>query len=175
MPDGAAMTHTEFTPDAANARAFRDALGRFATGITLVTAATSEGPMGFLANSFASVSMDPPLVLWSPAKSSSRFQHFAGAQDYAIHILGHDHADWLPRFSRGGAGFDGLEHHFTDAGVPVIGAALARFECRQHATHEGGDHLIVVGRVIRAALRDGSPMVFSQGSYGGFASGHPAG
>ena len=171
MPDGGAMTSTTFTPDAANARAFRDALGRFATGITLVTVASPEGPMGFLANSFASVSMDPPLVLWSPAKSSSRFQHYADAHDYAIHVLGDGHADWLPRFSRGGAGFDGLAHHFTPQGVPVIEGALARFDCQQHATYEGGDHLIVVGRVIRAALRDGAPMIFSQGTYGGFASG----
>ena len=169
------MTKTEFTPDAANARAFRDALGRFATGITLVTVATHDGPMGFLANSFASVSMDPPLVLWSPAKSSSRYTHFAGARDYAIHILGDVHAGWLSRFSRGGAGFDGLEHHFTPEGVPVVDAALARFDCRQHATHEGGDHLIVVGRVIRAAFSDGAPLVFSQGSYGGFTSGRPEG
>ncbi len=170
MPDGAAMTQTEFTPDAANARAFRDALGRFATGITLVTVASAEGPMGFLANSFASVSMDPALVLWSPAKSSSRFQHYAGARDFSIHILGDAHADWLPRFSRGGDGFDGLAHHFTPEGVPVIDDALARFDCHQHATHEGGDHLIVVGRVIRAAFRTGDPMIFSQGTYGRFAS-----
>lgn len=166
------MTNTTFTPDAANARAFRDALGRFATGITLVTVASSEGPMGFLANSFASVSMDPPLVLWSPAKSSSRFHHYSGARNYAIHIIGHDHADWLLRFSRGGAGFDGLDHHFNEQGVPVLDQALARFDCQQHATHDGGDHLIVVGRVVRAALRDGAPMVFSQGHYGGFAPRH---
>ena len=115
--------------------------------------------------------MAPPLVLWSPAKSSSRFVHFAGAQDYSIHVLADDHAEWLPRFSRGGAGFDGLAHHVTPEGVPVIDSALARFDCQQHATHEGGDHLIVVGRVIRAAYRTGAPMLFSQGAYGGITPG----
>jgi flavin reductase (DIM6/NTAB) family NADH-FMN oxidoreductase RutF len=175
MPDGAAMTLTEFTPDAANARAFRDALGCFATGVTLVTAATEHGPMGFLANSFASVSIDPPLVLWSPAKNSSRFMHYAGARDYAIHVLGDAHTDWLRRFSRGGEGFAGLSHRFSPEGVPVIDAALARFDCQQHATHDGGDHLIVVGRVIRAAFRSGAPLVFSQGNYGGFAFDDPTG
>ena len=86
-------------------------------------------------------------------------------------MLADDHAEWLPRFSRGGAGFDGLAHHVTPEGVPVIDSALARFDCQQHATHEGGDHLIVVGRVIRAAYRTGAPMLFSQGAYGRFTPG----
>ena len=164
------MTEVVFTPDAENARAFRDALGRYPTGVTVVTVASTEGPMGFLANSFASVSMDPPLVLWSPAKSSSRFPHYAGAAHFAIHVLADDHHDWLARFSRQGAGFHGLSHEITPEGVPVIHGALARFECGQHATHEGGDHLIVVGRVIRAAYRTGAPLVFNQGQYGDFAA-----
>ena len=170
MPDGAMMTDTDFTPEG-NPRAFRDALGRFATGVTVVTCATADGPMGFTANSFAAVSLDPPLVLWSPAKSSSRFAHYAAARHYAIHVLDRSHGDWLARFNRGGAGFDGLGRTINAEGVPVIHGALARFDCAQHATHEGGDHLIVVGRVLRAAYRDGEPLVFSQGSYGHFASG----
>ena len=169
MADGGMMQEVEFIPDAAHARAFRDALGRYATGITLVTIASSEGPMGFLANSFASVSMDPPLVLWSPAKSSSRFHHYATAQHYVIHVLPDTAQDWLARFNRGGPGFDGLDHDVNEQGVPVIASALARFECIQHATHEGGDHLIVVGRVLRAAYRTGAPLIFSQGKYGGFS------
>ena len=164
------MTELVFTPDADNARAFRDALGRYPTGVTVVTVATAEGPMGFLANSFASVSMDPPLVLWSPAKSSSRFAHYAGAPYFSIHVLTNDHVDWLTRFSRDGEGFHGLSHEVTAEGIPVIHGALARFDCAQHATHEGGDHLIVVGRVIRAAFRQGAPLVFSQGSYGDFVA-----
>lgn len=167
MADGAAMTETVFNPDE-NARAFRDALGRFATGVTVVTIAGPEGPMGFTANSFAAVSLDPPLVLWSPAKSSSRFVHYAAAELYSIHILDQTHADWLARFNRGGPGFHGLSHEINPEGVPVIHGALARFDCVRHAAHEGGDHLIVVGRVLRAACRQGEPLVFSQGRYGGF-------
>jgi flavin reductase (DIM6/NTAB) family NADH-FMN oxidoreductase RutF len=170
MADGATMTETVFTPED-NPRAFRDALGRFATGVTVVTCATSDGPMGFTANSFAAVSLDPPLVLWSPAKSSSRYHHYAQARHYAIHVLDQSHGEWLTRFNRGGPGFDGLGHAFTAEGVPVIHGALARFDCMQHATHDGGDHLIVVGRVLHAAYREGEPLVFSQGSYGRFASG----
>ncbi|MDZ4136431.1 MAG: flavin reductase family protein, partial [Paracoccaceae bacterium] len=77
-------------PDAANARAFRDALGCFATGIAVITTQGPDGPMGFTANSFSSLSLDPPLVLWSPAKASNRFAIFASAQHYSIHILGAD-------------------------------------------------------------------------------------
>jgi flavin reductase (DIM6/NTAB) family NADH-FMN oxidoreductase RutF len=160
-----------FTPDAENARAFRDALGRFATGVTVVTTHTLEGPMGFTANSFASVSLDPPLVLWSPAKASARYPFYAAALHYSIHILGAEQMELSRRFVRGGAGFDGLPHEVTAEGIPVIPGTLARFDCAQHATHEGGDHLIVVGRVIRASLRDGDPLVFSQGAYGRFAPG----
>lgn len=156
-------------------RDFRDALGRFATGITLVTIAgdpaAGGGPMGFVANSFASVSLDPPLVLWSPARASTRFAAFAAAQDYSIHILGLDQFELIARFGRGGSGFAGLAHDTTPEGVPVLPGALARFDCRQHATHDGGDHLIILGRVIRFALRDGAPLLFSQGAYGGFVHG----
>lgn len=158
------MTQT-FVPDAANARAFRDALGRFATGVVVVTVA---GPMGFTANSFASLSMDPPLVLWSPARAAARYPVLVAARHYAIHVLGADQGDLARRFVRGGAGFDGLAHDTNAQDVPVIPGVLARFDCVQHALHDGGDHTIVVGRVIRAAMADGAPLVFSAGRYGGF-------
>jgi flavin reductase (DIM6/NTAB) family NADH-FMN oxidoreductase RutF len=153
------------------ARAFRDALGRFATGVTVVTVDTLEGPMGFTANSFSSVSLDPPLVLWSPARASSRYPYYAAAAHFTIHVLGAEQDDLSRRFSRGGAGFDGLARETTPEGVPVIPGALARFDCAHHASHDGGDHLIVVGRVLRAAFRDGPPLLFSQGGFGRFQPG----
>jgi flavin reductase (DIM6/NTAB) family NADH-FMN oxidoreductase RutF len=168
--DGGLMTETTFIPDAANARAFRDALGRFATGVCVITTEGPDGPMGFTANSFASLSLDPPLVLWSPAKSSSRYAIYAAARLYTIHVLGADQDDLSHRFVRGGAGFDGLVHEVTAEGVPVIPGALARFDCEQHSSHDGGDHLIVVGRVIRAHLGTGEPLVFSAGRYGRFVA-----
>jgi flavin reductase (DIM6/NTAB) family NADH-FMN oxidoreductase RutF len=165
------MGGTTVTAETGDARAFRTALGRFATGITVITTPTLEGPMGFTANSFASVSLDPPLVLWSPAKASMRFPYFAAARHYAIHVLGAEQADLSQRFVRGGAGFDGLAHEINAEGVPVIPTALARFDCEQAATHDGGDHLIVVGRVLRALFREGPPLIFSQGAYGRFEPG----
>lgn len=165
------MTEAVFSADSADLRGLRDALGRFATGIAVVTISTRDGPMGFTANSFASVSLDPPLVLWSPARSSMRFPYFAAAQHYAIHVLGAEQADLSRRFVRGGAGFDALVHDTNPEGVPVVAGTLARLDCVQVATHEGGDHLIVVGRVLRAVARAGGPLIFSQGTYGRFDPG----
>jgi flavin reductase (DIM6/NTAB) family NADH-FMN oxidoreductase RutF len=166
MPDGSVTMDQTFVPDAANPRPFRDALGRFATGVAVITTEAPTGPMGFTANSFASLSMDPPLVLWSPARSSQRFPVYAAAETFAIHILAETQMDWATRFVRGGAGFDGLTMARNDEGVPVLPGALARFDCTRHAEFDGGDHLIIVGRVLRCAVTDGTPLVFARGRYG---------
>ena len=165
------MSDTPTTAETVDPRAFRDALGRFATGITVITIATRDGPMGFTANSFASVSLDPPLVLWSPARSAARFPFYAAARHYAIHVLGAEQSDLSGRFVRGGAGFDGLAHEIGAHDVPILPQALARFDCLQVATHDGGDHLIIVGRVLSVSARDGLPLIFSQGAYGRFTPG----
>lgn len=163
------MTDTPLTaPPGAPARAFRDALGRFATGVTLVTTEAAQGPVGFVANSFASVSLDPPLVLWSPARASARFPLFRDARHYAIHVLAVTQFDLIARFTRQGAGFEGLAHGRNAQGAPVLEGALARFDCEQIASHDGGDHLIILGRVLGFDLQEGEPLVFSQGAYGGF-------
>ena len=165
------MTLTRFAPGPDTSREFRDALGRFATGVTVVTCQSSLGPLGITANSFASVSLEPPLVLWSPARSSRRFDAFAEAAEFAIHILRDNQMDLCNRFSIEGLDFDGLNWTANDADVPLIEDVLARFECTRHAVHEGGDHAIVVGRVTRAAFSDGDPMLFSQGRYGALRNG----
>ena len=159
---------TEFQPGS-DTRALRDALGRFATGVTVVTCATSAGPVGITANSFSSVALDPALVLWSIARTSTRFATFSAAQAFAIHVLSEEERDLAARFTRGGAGFDGLDWTPGPDGAPVISGTLARFDCRLHAAHDGGDHVILVGQVARASLRDGTPLLFSQGQFGRFA------
>ena len=128
-------TEAVFTPEAENHRAYRNALGSFTTGVTVVTAMTSDGPIGMTVNSFASVSLDPPLVLWSPAKSSSRYGAFTGARHFAIHVLGADQDHLSAAFTRGGNGFDGIEVSFNDESVPVLPGTLARFECAEQAQH----------------------------------------
>ena len=112
--------------DISDAAAFRAALGRFATGISVITTATPDGPLGFTANSFASLSLDPPLVLWSPARASSRFAAFAAAQTYSIHVLAGDQLPLSRRFARGGAGFHGLPEDLTPEDWQSLMTHLAR-------------------------------------------------
>jgi flavin reductase (DIM6/NTAB) family NADH-FMN oxidoreductase RutF len=158
-----------FIPEADNHRAYRNALGSFTTGVTVVTAMTADGPIGMTVNSFASVSLDPPLVLWSPAKSSSRYGAFTGAQHFAIHVLSADQDHLSAAFTRGGSGFDGIAVRFNDEGVPVLPGTLARFECAEQAQHDAGDHTIIIGKVLRVAHRQGEPLCFSGGRFGRFA------
>lgn len=166
--DGTLPIATDSFDPAANSRAFRDALGAFATGVTVVTTMTDTGPVGITANSFASVSLDPPLVLWSPARASSRFAAFSMADHFAIHVLSQDQGALAQAFARGGAGFDAVDWMSGPQGVPLLNGTLARFVCRTEARHDGGDHLIIIGRVLDCAQAPGTPLVFQGGRYGGF-------
>jgi flavin reductase (DIM6/NTAB) family NADH-FMN oxidoreductase RutF len=168
MTDIAPKEHL-FTPDPANQRVFRHALGAFTTGVTVVSVMTPGGPTGMTVNSFASVSLDPPLVLWSAARSSARHGLFTSADHYAIHVLGADQHQLSARFTRGGMGFEGLDWEENEDGVPILSGTLARFECRRYTLHEAGDHTIVIGCVLRAAHREGEPLCFSRGIFGRFA------
>lgn len=158
---------TEFVPDHTNARGFRDALGNFATGVTVVTINTPDGPQGVTANSFASLSLAPPLVLWSPGKFSRRHDMFAHAPYFSVHVLAEDQKDLADRFTKGGAQFDGLAVDVSPEGVPVIPGVLTRFDCVLEVAHDAGDHTLVVGRVLRVETEEGQPLVFAQGRWGG--------
>ncbi|MDJ1007312.1 MAG: flavin reductase family protein [Paracoccaceae bacterium] len=159
---------TRFQPGPESQRAYRDALGSFATGVTVVTTRTSQGPVGITANSFASVSLDPALVLWSPAKSSRRHDAFAGAQSFAIHVLDAAQGAVAEAFVKDGAPFDRVAVRNVATGIPLLDDCLAVFECRRHAAHDAGDHTIIVGEVIAAETRPGEPLLFVQGKYGRF-------
>ncbi|MER2508394.1 MAG: flavin reductase family protein [Amaricoccus sp.] len=146
-------------------RDLRNALGRFATGVTVVTTLTADGPLGITANSFASVSLNPPLVLWSPARKSSRFRAFERAPFFAIHVLGAGQRGLADRFTRVGHDFGGIEFAAGQGGTPLIDGCAARFECRHAAGHDGGDHLIVVGEVLRVVENEVAPLLFHRGVY----------
>jgi flavin reductase (DIM6/NTAB) family NADH-FMN oxidoreductase RutF len=148
-------------------RELRDALGRFATGVTVVTTMTPRGPLGITANSFASVSMAPPLVLWSPARKSRRFPAFEAASHFAIHVLSAGQRGLAERFALPGDGFAGVEFGSGFGAAPLIDGCAARFECRHAAGYDGGDHLIVVGEVLRLKQDDLAPLIFHRGEYGG--------
>ncbi len=168
MQPGDFMTNT-FEPSA-DPRAFRDALGQFGTGVTVITCECDQGPLGITANSFASVSLDPALVLWSPGKFSKRYPAFCDARHYAIHVLAEDQLGMGGAFAKDGFDFSVCDWYRSAENVPVIKGCLARFECRKVAEHDAGDHAIIVGEVIRAATAPGTPLLFAQGQYGGFAS-----
>ncbi len=161
-----------FVPGPDTLKDFRTALSRFATGVTVVTCQSQRGPLGITANSFSSVSLDPPLVLWSPAKSSSRHDSFVGAEHFVIHVLNAEQQDVCRRFTKDGLDFDGLDIERTANGAPLIQGCLAHFECVRFAAHDAGDHTIVIGQVEVAAATHASPLVFSGGVMGHFTTGH---
>ena len=172
MADGGAQSGMNaFRPSKETEREFRHALGRFATGVCVVTTAAEDGPVGITVNSFAAVSLDPPLVLWSVAETSQRYHTFAAATNYAIHVLGDNQSDLGHHFSKAGDDFGSVEWSEGPGGTPLLAGCLARFECEMDAQHTGGDHMIVVGRVTAAEYRDGEPLLFSSGRYGWFTGG----
>jgi flavin reductase (DIM6/NTAB) family NADH-FMN oxidoreductase RutF len=154
-------------------RAFRLALGSFPTGVAVVTARADEAhPMGITVNSFTSVSLDPPLVLWCLDKKSDRYHVFTEARTFTISVLGTAHEDVSARLAKQGAHrLDGIALLDTELGPPALADALAIFECENEAAYEAGDHAILVGRVVRFARREaGAPLVFFRGRYGAIAS-----
>lgn len=158
---------------AADPRAFRRCLGQFATGVTVMTAATAGGPIGVTANSFSSLSLDPPLVLWSIARSSRRFEAFTRAAYFAVNVLGAEQVALSQLFASPVEDrFAGLDWWPGLDGVPVLPGILALFECEMEAVHDGGDHAILVGRVKRYARYAGGALVYAQGRYA-LAEDHP--
>lgn len=147
-------------------RALRDSLGCYATGVTVVTTMTPEGPLGMTANSFASVSLDPPLVLWSPARKSARFPAFEAASHFAVHVLAEDQKSVSSAFAASGyAPFSELGFSTGLGDVPLLDGCAARFECIQSAGHDGGDHLILVGEVKNFESSERRPLLYYRGNY----------
>lgn len=147
--------------------AYRAALGTFATGVTVITARSRDGtPVGLTANSFNSVSLDPPMVLWSLAKKSMSLPAFKAASHWAVHVLAADQEALSGRFARAGSDkFAGLEVGANAQGVPLLAGCAARFECKTSFQYEGGDHLIFVGEVTAFERAERPPLVFHAGRY----------
>lgn len=155
-------------------RAYRQCLGQFATGVTVMTTETGGHRAGVTANSFSSVSLDPPLILWSISKTSRSFQAFTEARHFAVNILGQDQIRLSQVFSSSEADkFAKVEWSVGKHGSPVLYGVNGLLECEREAAYEGGDHLIIVGRVLRFATLEGEPLIFAQGRYG-VAESHPS-
>ncbi|WP_395142586.1 flavin reductase family protein [Schlegelella aquatica] len=147
---------------------FRQALGMFATGVTVVTARDADGRLiGLTANSFNSVSLEPPLVLWSLALRAGSMPVFARGSHYAINILAADQVELAERFaSKNVDRFAGVAWRPGLAGAPVLEGAAAVFECFNRSQYEEGDHVIFVGEVEHCTRREGaSPLIFHGGRY----------
>jgi flavin reductase (DIM6/NTAB) family NADH-FMN oxidoreductase RutF len=148
-----------------DARHLRNALGRFATGVTVITTRTAKGKReGLTANSFAAVSLDPPLVSWSLKRLAPSFASFLASRHFAVNILAADQRELCRHFSTPRRDkFTGVAFEEGLHGAPILSGCLASFECRTENTFEGGDHMIFIGRVDRAVYRDGEPLIFSAG------------
>jgi flavin reductase (DIM6/NTAB) family NADH-FMN oxidoreductase RutF/pimeloyl-ACP methyl ester carboxylesterase len=154
--------------EGSDARTLRDAMGCFATGITIVTTHNGEGdPVGLTANSFTSVSLDPPLLLVCIANGAGSAAALRAADHFGVNVLQTAQQPASNRFAgRGEDRFAATPWHLGETGVPLLDGSLVSFECRRHAVHEGGDHFILVGEVVRAQFeprRD--PLLYFRGKY----------
>ncbi len=151
-------------------------LGHFPTGVSVVAALGDDGPAGLAIGSFASVSLEPPLVMFCPAKSSASWQRMSAAESFCVNVLGEDQAELCGVFAGSSEDkFSGVAWHAGTTGAPRIAGSLCWIDCTLHAVHDGGDHHIVVGEVLEAATAPDldenprGPLVFYRGGFGQFA------
>jgi len=150
-----------------NQREFRNALGRFATGIAVITTIGDGGKAeGMTANSFGALSLDPPLVHWCIGKSTYSHDAFCNSSHFAINVLRADQRDLSNKFATPTTDkFSAVNWKSGIGGVPLLEDPLALFECRNEARHDAGDHTILIGAVEKFNYIDGSPLLFSAGKY----------
>jgi len=148
-------------------REFRSALGQFATGVCLITVNdTLSGKLALTANSFSSVSLEPPLILWSIQNSSDCYREYTSCDFFGVSVLASQHEDLSNRFAKkGGHSIDPALFTEDSQGTPRLSGALANFSCAMHNILDAGDHQIIVGRVVDFAVNDGEPLLFHGGSY----------
>jgi 3-hydroxy-9,10-secoandrosta-1,3,5(10)-triene-9,17-dione monooxygenase reductase component len=161
----AAQAHLAPPPEA---RSFRDALGRFATGVAFVTAAPDGEPTGLIVNTLTSVSLEPPLVSFNPSRSSLTWSRMRRTGRFGVNVLGRRHEPFAIRATPAGADrFAGLDWELGRSGVPLLNDALACLECEIVAEHSAGDHWIVVGRVDDLRVSPvNAPLVYFAGGFG---------
>lgn len=158
----------KFTPGPDTRDDFRATLGRFATGVVVITTQSEIGPLGMTANSFSSISMEPPLVMWAPGRGSRRHDAFVAAKHFCIHILASDQFALARHFAVQGTGFDALDWELGPNDIPTLRHCAARLHCSHHAAHVAGDHTMILGEIAQASYRDVDGLVFHQGQYGRF-------
>ncbi|NND49424.1 MAG: hypothetical protein HKN60_04150 [Rhizobiales bacterium] len=159
---------------ACDSTAFRRCLGQFGTGVTVITACADDRLVGMTANSFASVSLDPPLVLWSMHRTAASASVFAVASHFAVNVLARNQIELSRNFARPSEDkFAGVDWTPGLGGAPLISGVAASLECRKEAEFDGGDHVIMIGRVLQYARYEAEGLLFVQGRYA-LAREHPA-
>lgn len=164
----------EYGAPSQDLRAFRRSLGHFATGVVVVTTGSGGDRTGVTVNSFSSVSLDPPLILWSIGKSSRSYEIFRSSGKFAINVLASDQIAISRQFSSNvDDKFAGISITESAGGSPFLDGALAQFDCVATASIDAGDHTILVGQVVEFLTYEGAPLLFSQGKYS-VADEHPS-
>jgi flavin reductase (DIM6/NTAB) family NADH-FMN oxidoreductase RutF/DNA-binding MarR family transcriptional regulator len=159
---------------AADSKAFRRCLGQFSTGVGVMTTVANGEPVGLTANSFSSLSMDPPLVLWSIAHTSRNLEAFKNAKHFAVNILAVDQVEYSQRFAKPAQNkFEGVDWRPGVLGSPILPNVLASLECALETTLRGGDHVILIGRVKKYSRYAGNALLYAQGRYA-VAEDHPS-
>jgi len=163
-----ASRHANTSPQAFDARQFRDALAQFATGVTVICARATDGRLvGFTANSFNSVSLDPPLILWSLETRSASLPAFEACARYTVNVLSAAQTELARRFSQPHVDrFEGVPFRMGWADAPLIEGCIAWFECSHHARHHAGDHVVFIGEVATCERAPGRGLVFQHGRFG---------
>lgn len=150
-----------------DAQALRQCLGKFATGVTVVTCADANGnPNGITANSFSAVSLEPPLVLWNIAKVSNSLDAYLSAKYFAVNVLTADQRNLAAHFAKSDhTRFDNVEYTTSANGVPLLPDTLATFNCRTHEIHDCGDHYVIIGEVNSFKSAEREPLLFFGSAY----------
>ena len=151
---------------AVDAATFRSGLGRWASGVTIVTAVGEQGPVGITASAFSSLSLEPPLVLVCVGTDGASHDDLVSADAFAVHVLGESESDLSARFARAGTDkFGASSWSPGPLGVPLLNAGIARFVCERHAALSQGDHTILVGRVMHVETSPGRPLLYWSSDY----------
>ncbi len=150
---------------------FRNVLGHFPTGVTIVTSVVDGEPLGLTIGSFTSVSLDPPMVGFLPGTSSATWAAMQSSGSFCVNVLGTNQADECWTFAKPteGSRFDGVAWHPSGTGSPILDASLAWIDCTIHEVYEMGDHLFVLGNVTELSAAEGEPLLFFKGSLGTFS------
>ena len=163
------MSDSLFAPPTIDARVFRDTLGHYASGITVVSAIADGEPVGFTCQSFYSVSVDPPLVSFSVMRTSTTYPRIAAGGRFTVNVLAHDQHHISNQFARKGTDkWAGIAWHPALSGNPVIDDTLMWVDCEAWAEYEAGDHLVIIGRVVEMSAPEwhtGSPLLYFKGGY----------